>query len=324
MGLVGAGGVAQRHARVLSGLGDAAVVAVADVDPARAADLAESVGAEAVAGVEDVLAREPDAVYVCVPPFAHGAIEEAVLAAGLPLFVEKPLAADLATAERLAGAVARAGTITSTGYHWRHLDTLARLRAELDAAPAVAAAAWWTGKVAPVAWWSRRSGSGGQVVEQATHVVDVLRHLLGEVATVQALAARAGVAGPVDDADTVDDAVTALLGFTSGAVATLEVSCVADRAVLAGVRVSSPAATWLLEEDRMERLAGGDPEVVVPAVDPRTAVDRAFVDAVRSGDPSGIAVDYAEALRTHRVACAVVDAAASGRVVHLADPAGAR
>ncbi len=317
VGLVGAGGVAQRHARVLSGFDDAAVVAVADVDPARAAALAGAVGAEAVTGVEQVLDARPDAVYVCVPPFAHGALEEAVLAAGLPLFVEKPLAADLATAERLAASVARAGVVTATGYHWRHLDTLARLRAELAGSPAVAAAAWWVGKVAPVAWWARRSGSGGQVVEQATHVVDVLRHLLGEVDTVQALAARAGVAGPVGDPDVVDDAVLALLRFTGGAVATLEVSCVADRLVRAGVRVSSPSATWLLEEERMERLAGGEPEVVRPAVDPRVAVDRAFVDAVRTGDPALVAVDYAEALATHRVACAVVDAAASGQVVHL-------
>ncbi len=321
--LVGAGGVAQRHARVLAGFEDVELVAVADVDPARAAAVAGPLGAAALGSVDEVLERSrPDAVYVCVPPFAHGEIEGAVLAAGLPMFVEKPLAADLATAERLAAAVADAGVITATGYHWRHLDTLAHLREQVGAAsPAVSAAARWVGKVAPVGWWAQRSGSGGQVVEQATHVVDVLRVLMGEVVSVQALAARAGVAGPVGDAAVIDDAVVALLRFASGAVATLEVSCVADRLVHAGVSVSAagPAGgpAWVLEEERLTRVAGGEPEVRVPAVDARVAVDRAFVDAVRAGDPSLVAVDVAEALRTHRVACAVVESAATGRAVVL-------
>ena len=319
--LVGAGGVAQRHARVLAGFDDVELVAVADVDPARAAEVAGAVGAAALGSVDEVLERaRPDAVYVCVPPFAHGAIEGAVLAAGLPMFVEKPLAADLPTAERLAAAVADAGVITATGYHWRHLDTLAHLREQVgegSASPAVAAAGHWVGKVAPVGWWAQRSGSGGQVVEQATHVVDALRVLMGEVVSVQALAARAGVAGPADDDGVIDDAVVALLRFASGAVATLEVSCVADRLVRAGVSVSAAGSAWVLEEDRLTRVAGGDAEVRVPAVDARVAVDRAFVDAVRAGDPSLVAVDVAEALRTHRVACAVVEAAATGRVVAL-------
>ncbi len=318
IGIVGAGGVAQRHARVLSAFEDVELVAVADVDLVRAATIADPLGAAALGSAEELLERaHPDAVYVCTPPFARGAIEEAVLACGLPLFLEKPLAADLPTAQRLAAAVAGAGVITATGYHWRHLDTVAHLREQLAGAPVVSAAAWWVGKVAPVGWWAQRSGSGGQVVEQATHVIDLLRHLVGEVVTVRATATRAGVAGPVDDDAVIDDAVVALLGFASGAVATVAVSCVADRLVRAGVELSSVGSAWALEEDRLVRLAGGDREVRTPVVDARVAVDRAFVDAVRADDPSLVAVDCAEALRTHAVACAVVQAAAAGGVVAL-------
>src|SRR3954447_859657 len=94
IGFVGTGGVAHRHATVLSGFEDVRLVAATDVDPDRAARFAQEHGMVAAADGEQLLALELDAVYVCVPPFAHGAPELALLDAGVALFVEKPLAAD--------------------------------------------------------------------------------------------------------------------------------------------------------------------------------------------------------------------------------------
>ncbi|MDM4777925.1 Gfo/Idh/MocA family oxidoreductase, partial [Micromonospora sp. b486] len=62
--------------------------------------------------VDELLAAGPDAVYVCVPPFAHGPVEEAVVAARVPMFVEKPVALDLETAERIAALVQQRGLLT--------------------------------------------------------------------------------------------------------------------------------------------------------------------------------------------------------------------
>ena len=122
MGLVGAGGVAQRHARVLSGFGDVELVGVTDVLPDAAQRLAAQPAAPDVSATSpSCSAADPDAVYVCVPPFAHGPAEESVLGAGVPMFVEKPIAVDLATAERIADLVARRGLLTAVGHHWRYL-----------------------------------------------------------------------------------------------------------------------------------------------------------------------------------------------------------
>ena len=52
-----------------------------------------------------------------------------------------------------------------------------------------------------------------------------------------------------------------------------------------------------------------------PRVDARTAVDRAFVDVLAGGAPAEGLVDYAEALRTHRVAVAIAEAARTGDAV---------
>jgi myo-inositol 2-dehydrogenase/D-chiro-inositol 1-dehydrogenase len=254
-------------------------------------------------------------VYICVPPGAHGAVEERVLAARLPMFVEKPLAADLATAQWVAAAVATAQVITGTGYHWRHLDTVTRARELLEGRQVRLAAAYWLDKVPPPPWWLRHSLSGGQSVEQATHVLDLLRVLVGEVDVVHAFGGRSGIHGALDDPDGVDDCTAAVLHFTTGAVASVTASCLLDRKHRAGVELIAPELRIELTETEFAACGTFVDERRMPTVDPRAAVDRHFVDAIRRDDPTLVAADYAEALRTHALGCAIDAAARSGQVV---------
>ncbi|MGY1746440.1 Gfo/Idh/MocA family protein [Blastococcus sp. SYSU D00695] len=312
VGLVGAGGVGARHARVLAGFPDVELAGVWDADPASAAALAGDVGAPAAGDLAGLLGRDLDAVWLCVPPFAHGDLEEAVLRAGLPLFVEKPLAADLAVAERVAAAVAAAGLPTATGYHWRHLDTVARARDALTGAPVRLVDARWWGTTPPPAWWSRADRSGGQVVEQATHVLDLVRVLAGEVAEVTGAAAASSREGR-----DVPDATAAVLRLESGAVGTVSTSCVLPAPTAAGLEVVADGTSVHLTETALRvRTRSGD-EDATPSGDPRTAVDRAFVD-VLSGAPAppGL-VDVAEALATHRLAWSLAEATRTGTTVRV-------
>lgn len=313
VGLVGAGGVGARHARVLSGFADVEVAGIWDADPGSAAALADDVGAPVAADLTALLGRGVDAVWICVPPFAHGELELAVVRAGLPLFVEKPLAADLPAAERVAAAVAAAGLPTATGYHWRHLDTVDRARAALAGATVRLVDARWWGTTPPPAWWSRADRSGGQVVEQATHVLDLLRVLAGEVDEVVG-----GAAPSTREGRDVPDATAAVLRMASGAVGTVSTSCVLPAPTAAGLEVVADGTSVHLTETSLRvRTREGD-EDAVPVVDPRTAVDRAFVDVVSGRPaPAGL-VDVAEALATHRLACAVAEATRTGTTVRVA------
>lgn len=90
----------------------------------------------------------------------------------LPFFIEKPLATDLATAEGIAAGVATTGLVTAVGYHWRYLDTTERAQ-ELLSNPARLALGYWLDFTPPPAWWARREQSGGQMVEQTTHIFDL-------------------------------------------------------------------------------------------------------------------------------------------------------
>ncbi len=311
VGLVGAGGVGARHGRTLSGLDGVELLGVADAVPSAAAALAADLGVPAL-DVDGLLRAGVDAVWLCVPPFAHGELELMVVRAGLPLFVEKPLGAGLAVAEEVAAAVAAAGLPTATGYHWRHLDTVAAARAVCAAHPPRLVSVTWHDKVPPPAWWSRAERSGGQVVEQATHVLDLARVLAGEVVEVQAVAAPSSQEGR-----DVDDATAALLRFASGAVGTLTAACAQPAKTRAGVAVSCAGAALELTETSLTVTTAEGPEHTEPAVDARTAVDQAFVDLLVSGTRAEGLVDYAEALRTHRLAVAVAESAATGTRVRL-------
>jgi myo-inositol 2-dehydrogenase/D-chiro-inositol 1-dehydrogenase len=314
IGLVGAGNVAQRHARVLSGLPDVDLVGVTDVVPDAARRLADQFDCRVFGEVTSLVAADVDAVYVCVPPFAHGLAEEVVLSAGLPMFVEKPVAVDRGTAERIGALVTKSDVLTAVGHHWRYLDVVDRARALLDGRPARMINGSWWDKVPPVQWWARQSHSGGPIVEQSAHVLDLIRLLAGEV--VEVTAYGDGSPPPLDGAD-IDSVTAAALRFADGHVGTLSSACVLGWRHCAGVEVIAEGLALRVGENELV-VREGDREHRIPG-DPdaaRTAVDRAFVDAVR-GLGDDIRVPYDEALRTHRLACAVAESAVAGRPVRL-------
>lgn len=321
VGIIGAGGVAQRHARVLSSFADVQVVGVTDVVPAAAERLAATHGGQVHPDVPALLAAGVDAVYVCVPPFAHGAAERAVIEAGIPLFVEKPISVNRDIAVETANLIAERKLLTAVGHHWRYLAVVAQARELLAGRPVRLVTGAWLDKVPPVGWWPHLDRSGGPVVEQAAHVLDLARHLVGEVTEVSAVGN--GTPPPVDGAD-VDGATVATLRFAGGAVGTLATTCVLGWKQRAGLEVFADGLfVGVSETGLVVRDADGERTVVSDPESARVAVDRAFIDAVR-GTGDDVRVPYPEALRTHLLALAVAESAATGRPVRPQTPESAR
>jgi predicted dehydrogenase len=321
---VGAGSVARRHVEVLSRLGGVHVVGVVDPVEESARRLARDCGAQVFGSVEAALdGSRPDAVYICVPPFAHGPAEKQALARRLPFFVEKPLAAGLGVADEIAALVEASGVVTGTGYHWRCLDTVRLARERLADRPPLLATGYWLDKRPPVAWWAHRSRSGGQVVEQLTHVLDLARTLLGEPIEVYA----AGACRPVTDLDPeevaargdIDDATAATVRWQSGAVATLAATSLLHAKHRTALHTFSEGLVLELSETALVIDDAGGRRAIEPAEDPRLTVDREFLAAVRGERPATRA-PYAEAVRTHRLACAVAESASTGKPVTLNRP----
>ena len=312
VGLVGAGNVGQRHARVLAGFDDVTLVGVTDVVPEAARRLADAYGARACDNLAALLDLGLDAVYICVPPFAHGAVEEAVLEAGLPMFVEKPVANDLDTAVRIDRLVSQRKALTAVGHHWRYLEVVERARRLLADRPVRLVNGSWLDRVPAVDWWAQRIRSGGPVIEQAAHVLDLARLLAGEVNRV---AAYGDGSPPLVTGADIDGVTAAALRFRSGALGTLTSACVLSWKHCAVVEIVAEGLVLRIGEDEMvvhedtrEYRFRGDPQAA------RIAVDRAFIDAVR-GIGDDIRVPYAEALATHRLACAVAESVRTGETV---------
>jgi predicted dehydrogenase len=240
----------------------------------------------------------------------------------LPFFVEKPLAVDLATAQEVARGVRTTGLLTAVGYHWRHLDLVRQAADLLREAPAQLVTGQWLDRTPAAPWWSQRCSSGGQVLEQTTHLFDLARHLVGEVETVSALEVtrtRADLPG----AD-VPTAATALLAFSSGAVGTIASTCVLAGRHRVGLQLLAEGRAVELEERGLtdHELRVGTPDgtqVSVSDEDPVAREDREFLDALRGR--GGVQVPYEEALRTHALAWAADRSAREGGPVRLREVA---
>jgi predicted dehydrogenase len=313
VGLVGAGSVGRRHAGVLTGFPDVELAGVADVDAGTAAALGQSLGASTYDSAEALIKGESlDALYICVPPFGHGPPERAALSAGVPFFVEKPLSADWETAAALGDEINAAGLVTAVGYHWRYLDTVERAAALLEQSPPRLVIGYWLDKVPPPPWWLDRERSGGQTVEQTTHVLDLIRLLVGEVEQVYAVGSRSEREAYPDS--NVDDVTAATMRFSGGAIGSLVSTCLLAAKHRAGLELFAEGLTLSLSELDMALDRGGGATVTPAEFDAKLQVDRDFVDAVQ-GKPNRIRVSYQEALATHRLACALALSGERGEAV---------
>jgi predicted dehydrogenase len=185
IGVVGAGGFARFLADAVGDLPDVRVVAVADSDARRAADLATAAGARAVPCWEDLL-TDPEVAVVAImtPPSSHAAIARAALEAGRHVFCEKPLATDPSAAADVLRAAERSGRVLVVDHVLRYnpiLRALARLQGSLlgplqrfafenDASDEDLGADHW--------FWEPRT-SGGIFVEHGVHFFDAAHLLAG-------------------------------------------------------------------------------------------------------------------------------------------------
>ena len=316
IGFIGAGGIAQRHFGVLEQFDDVEIVAIADVEIARAEVAAARFGARAFDDASAMLgAVALDALYICVPPFAHGAPEEAAIDAGLPFFVEKPVALDLVTAEAIAARVETTGLVTAVGYHWRYLDTVDEVRDILAHTPARLMSGYWLDSTPPPVWWWREDRSGGQMVEQTTHLLDLARYLGGEATRVFGLAGRTERPEfPGLDVPTVS---TASIQFAGGAIANFASTCLLGWNHRVGLHLfGERLAIEITDHDLMVDVGQGRP-VRRAEGDPVWREDRDFIDAVQ-GKQNRIRCPYGEAVATHRLALAIGESARSGRAIDLA------
>ncbi len=126
LALIGAGQFGRNHARVIHESTRARLAFVVDTDAARAAEVAALYGAQPLSDPREVFGQV-DAAVVAVPTAAHEAVGCLLLAAGIDVLLEKPIAPGLAAAARLVETAARRGRILQVGHLERFNPAVAEL-----------------------------------------------------------------------------------------------------------------------------------------------------------------------------------------------------
>jgi predicted dehydrogenase len=312
LGLVGAGWIAGHHLEALARLGRTELVGIVSGTGAGATALSARWGGRVFADVDRMLDdARIDVAYVCVPPHRAVAVSERLVDRGIPFLTEKPLAAaDAAGPAQVSAAIDAAGLVVAVGYHLRALDIMAEVRERLAARAPALVVARWLGGTPPPPWWSLTSQGGGQVIEQATHLYDLARWLIGEAEVIGAVSNR----GEPSDGVDVADATAATLRFETGAVGSFSSTRLIPADLISVELASAGLLTVLTKGPRsqgdwhasfrdgtsiVERHAYRDPYEVQAA---------AFLDAVEARDTGRVLSTYGDALRTDRLTRAVVAA----------------
>jgi len=314
---IGVGGIAEVHIRNLAAMDGVSIAGVYDINPARAKEIGQRYGARDYGSTTELLdACSHDAVYVCVPPSAHGEAERAVIERGIPLFVEKPLATELRVAQELLAAIERKKLLTAVGYHWRYSEATAIAKEALEGRKVGMVQGYWLGTMPMVGWWRRHEQSGGQMVEQTTHIVDLARYLAGEITQVYAAYALRAMHEFVQDV-TTPDVGSVTLHFASGAVGSITNTCLLDQGYTVGLdvltrdviaEIRGEATTLRTRQVTTIRRNGRSPYEIE---------DESFILAVQTGDSRHVRSSYADAYATHRVTLAAAESASTGRPVSV-------
>jgi UDP-N-acetylglucosamine 3-dehydrogenase len=325
VGLVGLGMMGRNHLRVVASHPDTELAAVADLDAAALDAATAQTGAT---GYADPLAmiREADieAVVIAAPTTAHVPLALAAIARGLPVLVEKPLAATNAEAVEIVAAGRAAGVAVQVGHVERYNPAVLKLGELLRAG--------WLTKIYAIV--SRRAGpfparirDVGVTVDLATHDADMLSWVAGErpVRAYAELAQRKHA--------THEDLLFGLLHFPSGATGMLDVNWLTPakrrQLVVIGEEgmfeldyltqkltfTKSDLASGQLIAGYAPTFTGDVLDIEVATHEPLKAQLDAFVTAVRTGERPY--VDGEDGAWAVRIANALLESASTVRPVDL-------
>jgi myo-inositol 2-dehydrogenase / D-chiro-inositol 1-dehydrogenase len=328
VGFIGIGRIGSFHAEAVRRHPGVTAMVLADQDRDRARQAASRLGCESADSAAEVLKSGVDAVVIASSTDSHADLVIAAVEAGIPVFCEKPVAADIDGTLRVRDQVARGGVPVQVGFQRR-----------FDAGYRAARQAIGQGRLGsvhrvhmitadrepPPAGYI--STSGGIWRDCHVHDFDILRWVTGrEVADVYALGANRGAeffcaAGDIDNS-------AALLSLDDGTLATLQGSRYNGGGYDVRMELAGSKATYAVGLDDHAALISAEPAAGFPSAAPRgnfwerfspayQAEIDAFIDVADGTRPSPCTVD--EALEALYVAEAATLSRAQGRRVAVAE-----
>lgn len=194
VGVTGIGIMGSNHARVLSALPGAELVAVADPDQAQAERVASFLGCKAVGDHHALLELGLDAIVVAAPTHLHHSVALDVIGAGCSVLVEKPIASTAEEGHEIVAAARQKGVTLMVGHVERFNPAVRAVKEAIRGEHILSVAFTRVGPFPP------RMSNVGVVIDLAVHDIDLIRWLTdSEIIEVQpqtsaALAEREDIA----------------------------------------------------------------------------------------------------------------------------------
>ncbi|HTD46295.1 MAG TPA: Gfo/Idh/MocA family oxidoreductase [bacterium] len=184
VGLLGCGRIARlAHLAVLSRLRGVTLVALAEADPRRRAEVRRPAGVAMVADYRELLDRpDVEAVIVALPPSLHADAAITAFERGKHVYMEKPLALNLAEAGRMLATWRRSGLVGMIGFNYRFNQLYETARERICAGrlgELVTACSVFSTSTRPMPEWEQtRARGGGALLSLGSHHIDLMRFLL--------------------------------------------------------------------------------------------------------------------------------------------------
>jgi predicted dehydrogenase len=325
---IGCGGFARRHAAILATLEDIELVGFCNRGLAKA----EAFNQEFAGGRGKVYehyeamfdALPLDLVYICLPPYAHGGEVALACQHGVHFLIEKPIALSLALAESMVTDVRASGVKSQVGFMYRFGAAARALKQRLAGTPAGYMVARYACNSLHRPWWRDRAQSGGQLVEQAIHLLDLTRYFLGEPA--QVFSMQDNIFHQQVEGYSGDDASGTVVRFANGSMAVLAATNGAIpnrwdydwRLMLPGLTADFTDANHAVFTDTRPIPAGmaAPAESVTGEVNMYLAETLDLIAAIREDRPTAVPIE--EGLATLRLALAASQSAQQNAPVAMA------
>ncbi|PRY55509.1 putative dehydrogenase [Arcticibacter pallidicorallinus] len=270
------------------------VVAVSDTDANRLREIKEVYpDVHTYPSLEKFPTEKIDALFICSPPCHHLTHIEFAIENNLPFLIEKPLSLNSDGLENLLQKINEKRLINAVGYMNRYRASIKHVK---DVA-CLGISSYWINKMYQVPWWANQSESGGPLNEQATHLLDLNRYIMGEVREVYATGA--------DNELSFATSISIALKFKSGIVGNILYSCDAS---------AKNIGLDLYTKENKVSLTGWDfnltspDDLSLPMLSGQDIFDietRSFLNAVINNDPSSILCNVEEAKKTQELVDAV-------------------
>ncbi len=297
-GIIGCGVIGRIHAQAITSLPDAQLVAVADIIPERAQELAEAFHVTPYSDFQQMLAREQlDVVDVCTPSGMHGEHACQVMRSGPNVIVEKPMEISRAAIEEMLRVQQETGVKMAVISQHR-FDPATRQVHDLVEEQAFGRLVLGN---AIIPWWRSQAyydsgewrgtwelDGGGVLMNQSIHSIDLLQWLMGPVRSVFAYTDTL-----VHRMETEDVGV-AVLRFANGALGTIAATTGAYPGVSTRIEIYGDKGSAVIEDDHLSylHLARDDREEVGPyGVGPGKRAQRTEnADTSAAQDPAALAI----------------------------------